>query len=1479
MSYSINGKIYTSHALMDEIVYNTKSIIKELIVKNEKLADSYETELSIEQADLFIACKNGTMELSFFPLTRELLIEYGCTPLQAASWVEDWTRIPEELRDEVLAFCCNNFIENYVEYNTYYRMLNGQPEYDKDHPNDYLITLGQYNYFDEEDNIIRNKFDDLLGTDYTGIEFDYDIPLNQMTIGEINALEGLGVLKAIRELEINNKTEISEKTVTDEDGSTRTIDDQGYHYKYLNYLGAKQIDIYNARIAKNWEILYLPVAEYLVQDKFIEFYNLNREIYERRTYQLAYTESSEYFEEMVLLLILSQTFADMITDTPEWYIRRDVFDLRTVQYFLTSQGVKFFEDIPMRFQIRIVKNLNKLIKYKSTDRNIFDILEIFNVEGVVLYKYFLYKNFLYKDTTTYTAEGEEEPEWSMEAEYDFEDEDEVDIGNTGDGHGGDVPGSEVYDFVDMSDEEYIDPNPGIVHFYDFRGEDPDYWDDYWDQYHEMLPEYDFMDEEETPNEAVNTANEYGEDMPGFEVYDFGFLDPSVIENYDERTAIYDFNNESAYIVPETEETDKVTDYQERITTIKDEFNNVYELQFFKTPVGKDWNDYIYNKFYREDYDTITRDDEYWDGQDTHNFIRNNHLRKDFTVEGTKYIGLEYNVDMMESLYEREYYLGTLLNARIDTTDVCISIPQLSSKRFSLINILLFVYCINGVYTNTSIPVQDATLAVTRRNVEKPDFDAYSDYEGGFPWTDPVAPEPEPEPVPFYGYDDYGCEDTDDIDPDTIEIIKDFGYNFVIDWDSVIYDNYDYGLITEEDEEDQYSPQPEPEPAIIPDFGYPYDAYVHVSSERPYQYCEQYYVDQNNGDRILITKQFMDEHQELWDTNITIIHKWTMLTTPEEFGFYTIDLDSHGPGNWDDVNQWEVELDGGHEPYSGRMGTHTFYDYIRSDHPDIYVDPVGRIYGFNMRNRLEDIADAIGFRHSEFGFERGYTLEDCGVDKFISQNKFSSIDDLFEVYQNNTECYKSLIYKMQNANSRDERRVLEYVFMKLFTVPWDTSFYYLDKGEIAKTYDQILKERDYNLYSIYLELVNEGDSKLKIFNARNILNNVADTLNYYINGDNLKYILSFIATMSYDSILHYVFEMVNFFKSWKLHFLDPVLSYFIDDKTNNIAGYGDKLAEVKPIYWTSATNKFADTLEITPLYYPIEKPGEDLKNMQAEIVDISSHFTPTDILDDMVYDGSGPQDEDDYIILDGGGVHLLTEEQLNYANSHNIKVANQDCYPYKHVDGGHIADEIDLYDLDGGGPMDAPSYLDIDGLHVNDPRRLTPIDNYWESADGVEILVGHDVEGGRPNIHYIREKGIVTFIDDYNVISQNVFSSTFYTNGLTIEEDGIYFTKSIYAENKEIEREDDLATLFYNTNITTLDDLSRRAKYINPRYFGELINAFYEPKFIPYRHIVEVLDYSYESGISQISERITNEINLWFNEGMQERYRNLWKNIS
>ena len=359
MSYSVKGKVYTEHALMDEIVFNCKMILAEIVIKNDALANYYETESSLNNATYYLMVKDGRMSFQLCPFTYEMLEAYNddyyrIHHTHAYSYedmvlfLDDRNNIPVDLRDDLVAYFNTYFLENYVEYNDYYRSLIGLPPYGTD----------EYNLY-----ITANDFP----SDYEGY-VDYSLPLHEQPNVIISLLSSLGYIDKMIE---KYKYQFS--------------------YKYLRHLGDKKLDIYNIRTANKWEILYMPSVDQLVKDRYNELYYYNRKIYIDRYDQEAYEFNNQYYNAILIINLVAQTFADMIVDVPEWYIRRDIFDTRSVQYFLDSYGVAYYKQIPLRYQVRIVKSLNKLIKYKSSNRNNYDIIDIFSMRGTKVYKYYLFK--------------------------------------------------------------------------------------------------------------------------------------------------------------------------------------------------------------------------------------------------------------------------------------------------------------------------------------------------------------------------------------------------------------------------------------------------------------------------------------------------------------------------------------------------------------------------------------------------------------------------------------------------------------------------------------------------------------------------------------------------------------------------------------------------------------------------------------------------------------------------------------------------------------------------------------------------------------------------------------------------------------------------------------------------------------------------------------------------------------------------------
>lgn len=925
MSYTVNGKVYTDHPLMDEIVYNCKLILKGLVVKNDILANSFETEESLKNSEILTIIRNGKLTLALCPFTYESLKAFGYNNRLANSCLIDHNNVPVEDREKIIEFTSNYFLEHFEEKNKYYRMLIGLPEYGTDEYNVYIDR----SYF-------PSNYDK---------EIDFSKPLHEMSNEIIAILEGTGKIDKILQ------------------------EYRGSNYSYIRFLGDKKLDLYNVRKAGKWDILYIPSVESLVEDRFKELYNLNKEVYLKRTYQDAYAFSSEYYEQCMILLVICQTFTDMIVDVPEWYIRRDVFDIRSVQYFLDSYGVRFFKEIPLKYQIRIVKNLNKLIKYKSSNKNNTDILEIFALKDTAIYKYYLYKKRLT------------------------------------DGYG---------NYTDKSDE-----------------------------------------------------------------------------------------------------------------------NDNYDLEFIQCKLGDTYDNYIKDQIYRTTYDDITYQDKYWDGEDSHQYIKDLHLNRDFTIEGTKYMSIEYKISLSEYLYQMQFFLGLILDSNLDSDDIKISVPSIQpSVTFKLSDLFIFLSLLSLGYDGASDKVIRPEDNMSDKT-SKPEFEKYFDFNGGYP----------------------GTSDNE--------------------YDSI------------------YSP--------------------------------------NGGEAKL----------------------------------------------QDSI--WYLNTDGGQNvEYSEIKSNEYFYDWMKKYYPELFVDKKNRVFGFNSDIDMNELSEIIGRRHSQYQFDNGFTLEELGVDSYQIPSKVSSVKELISLYENNTKCYKTLKKKMvEEVDDRDEFMVLQFVFDSLFTKEFDYKFYTINNHKTDANYlGNILQDRDYLLYTIYNKIMSENNSETRKDNIRNIMNDVVNTLEYYLSDDGLDYIFAFTSISSFNSLIHYIYLMINFFKSYKVYFLDPYITYISDDKLENAAGARyDAIAEKKISYWKEDKEFHRDSAIYEVTLYHEESPEH---KRIVETIDIHGHFDP-DPDDDYDYDGKYADTDEDFKDANG-----------SYAD-------NKSCIPFVVINGGSAqGSRRDLWDLNGAGALEMQNYVVADG---------------------------------------------------------------------------------------------------------------------------------------------------------------------------------------
>lgn len=342
-------KQYTDDPLLDEIIYDVSLMAVECILKNPTEVSNNETLESLENYNLYESCINKTVDFSMFDYEEEDLV--SC-PLIQTSKIEYYSTYIDELNDNAKAYLLEKkskqFMDNYIEMNNYYRMLNGLPDYG---------TKGL--------SIAR------CGVDLT----PYGITVLDPKNTYIQDLSSLNI------------------DLLDSEGVLDEIYDKNKKYKYLKYIGKRKIDFHTARQASNFSLLYTPQSSNSeVYIKFLERLDINRGYFISCFYSDAYKLDNDYFDSYMIFLIIMNSMIDMIALSPEYLIKREIFDLRTVEYILESNGVAFFPDIPMKYQKRLVRNLNKLIKYKSSDKNIVDICSLFGFDDIQTFKYYLHKN-------------------------------------------------------------------------------------------------------------------------------------------------------------------------------------------------------------------------------------------------------------------------------------------------------------------------------------------------------------------------------------------------------------------------------------------------------------------------------------------------------------------------------------------------------------------------------------------------------------------------------------------------------------------------------------------------------------------------------------------------------------------------------------------------------------------------------------------------------------------------------------------------------------------------------------------------------------------------------------------------------------------------------------------------------------------------------------------------------------------------------
>ena len=337
--------ILTSAPFVDTLVYNIKILALNCVIKNEDEALSKETRVSLKNADLYIKCKEDTVKFEDLTYTKEILEYTGMSDDMIIECLNNKNNIPQDMREEVRANQRDYFLSNYVEKNNYYRKLMGLPDL-----NDSGIIVDEYWLPD-------------------GITCKPGTKLHELDQEVLITLDNNGVLAQIADMYPDAK--------------------------YIDHMGAYSIDSYTARTADNFDLLYTPTIDNVeIRSKFISMYNKNKDYVIRRVYSSAYKFESDYYDNFITVYILISTMINMVDNISEFIINKEIFDSRCIRHMFESYGIPYYSEIPTKYQLKLLKNIYKLIKYKSSTQNMEDICSLFGYDNIQIFKYYLLKHRL-----------------------------------------------------------------------------------------------------------------------------------------------------------------------------------------------------------------------------------------------------------------------------------------------------------------------------------------------------------------------------------------------------------------------------------------------------------------------------------------------------------------------------------------------------------------------------------------------------------------------------------------------------------------------------------------------------------------------------------------------------------------------------------------------------------------------------------------------------------------------------------------------------------------------------------------------------------------------------------------------------------------------------------------------------------------------------------------------------------------------------
>ena len=332
-----------------------REVVNGIVVKRSILADNLDKQLETESGFsprlAFIEYKdayNKTDTLASYTFRVQDLAKFTDDPYKLNSMLRDNRFIYKYLdkfeQEELLSMKRKDVLENYVEYNEYYRMLMGLPR---------MKVQG--------------------GTLVEDDAWFVYLPTNVKLQGVDNKIP------------IHKMTDLQKRSVS-ASGELAKLIVQYPRHEYLKYVD-KKISSLVMREAKEYEIIYSDSTKKNIRS-FVDHYRAVRNNFMVNYYDEMSAIKYSFYESLQCVNLLMAAMANVNAYMPRDQLDSEIIDESFIYTLFESYGVPKF-NFSLEYLQKIAQRLGGIMRKKGTKNVLLEISKTFN--EISIFKYFLWK--------------------------------------------------------------------------------------------------------------------------------------------------------------------------------------------------------------------------------------------------------------------------------------------------------------------------------------------------------------------------------------------------------------------------------------------------------------------------------------------------------------------------------------------------------------------------------------------------------------------------------------------------------------------------------------------------------------------------------------------------------------------------------------------------------------------------------------------------------------------------------------------------------------------------------------------------------------------------------------------------------------------------------------------------------------------------------------------------------------------------------